>query len=454
MSRILAYTSPALGHLFPMTPLLLELRSRGHHVHVRTLAGQVERMQSLGLEASATDPRIETIENVDWRAGNARAALASVVSTFVARGEYDAPDLEQAIADQQPDLLIVDINAWGASVAAEASGLPYVVFSPYTPPIRSVGTPPFGPGFKPLPGLLGRVRDGLLRPLVMGAAEKAMGPGIAKLRAARGPGAGRERRRVLPPGAADAGGHGRAVRVPPRGLGRRHHDDRCELLGAARGGAVPGWTTSTARSCSSRRPRSSRTTASWCVRRSRHSPTSPSPSSRPCRPASPTTWSCPPTRGSSAFLPHGPLLERAAVASRTVAWARPRRRSRTAYPSAWCRSGATSSRWRCGSRSAAAAPGCRRRSSTPRRLRTAVREAMGRADGARRVADGYRATGGVSAAADTIEARFARDRGAAGSADRRGPTTGGGGRSARRPARSPRPARCGARWRVVRSPPG
>ena len=115
MSKILAYTSPALGHLFPMTPLLLELRSRGHQVHVRTLADQVERMESLGLEASAMDPRIEAIENVDWKAGNARAALASVVATFVARGEYDAPDLEQAIAEQRPDLLIVDINAWGAS---------------------------------------------------------------------------------------------------------------------------------------------------------------------------------------------------------------------------------------------------------------------------------------------------------------------------------------------------
>src|SRR4051812_24023267 len=178
MSRILAYTSPALGHLFPMTPLLLELRARGHHVHVRTLAGQVERMELLGLEASAVDPQVETIENVDWKAGNARAALASVVATFVARGKYDAPDLEHAIAEQRPDLLIVDINAWGASVAAEASGMPYVVFSPYPPPIRSEGTPPFGPGFKPLPGLLGRLRDGLLRPMVMGAAEKAMRPGI------------------------------------------------------------------------------------------------------------------------------------------------------------------------------------------------------------------------------------------------------------------------------------
>ena len=84
MSTILAYTSPALGHLFPMTPLLLELRSRGHRVHVRTLAGQVPQMRPLGLEASAMDPRVEAIVNTDWRAGNARAALAGAVATFVA----------------------------------------------------------------------------------------------------------------------------------------------------------------------------------------------------------------------------------------------------------------------------------------------------------------------------------------------------------------------------------
>ena len=61
-----------------------------------------------------------------------------------------------------------------------------MTFTPYTPPIRSVGTPPFGPGFKPLPGVLGRLRDGLLRPVVMGVAERVMKPRIAELRAAQG----------------------------------------------------------------------------------------------------------------------------------------------------------------------------------------------------------------------------------------------------------------------------
>ena len=37
MARILAYTSPARGHLYPLTPILDELRGRGHDIAVRTL---------------------------------------------------------------------------------------------------------------------------------------------------------------------------------------------------------------------------------------------------------------------------------------------------------------------------------------------------------------------------------------------------------------------------------
>ena len=42
MATILAYTSPALGHLLPISALLTELSRRGHTVHVRTLSTGVE----------------------------------------------------------------------------------------------------------------------------------------------------------------------------------------------------------------------------------------------------------------------------------------------------------------------------------------------------------------------------------------------------------------------------
>ena len=186
MSTVLAYTSPALGHLFPMTPLLLELRDRGHDVHVRTLGSHVDLLRSLGLSAEPTDPGIGAVVHADWDAKGPKQALELAVRTFCDRAALDGPDLERAIAAVQPDVVIVDINAWGASLTAEAWGGPWVFFSPFTPPLRSRGTPPFGPGLPPMAGPVGRLRDAVLRPLVMGAAEKAMVPRINALRAARG----------------------------------------------------------------------------------------------------------------------------------------------------------------------------------------------------------------------------------------------------------------------------
>lgn len=82
MSRVLAYTSPARGHLFPLTPILDELRSRGHEVSVRTLSSQVELMRSRGFAAAPIDPAVEAVEHSDWRERSARAALQSGVRTF------------------------------------------------------------------------------------------------------------------------------------------------------------------------------------------------------------------------------------------------------------------------------------------------------------------------------------------------------------------------------------
>lgn len=182
MSTILAYTSPARGHLFPMTPLLLELRDRGHRVHVRTLGSETDLMRSLGLAAEAIDPRIEAMPMNDYAARGPKRALAAAAEVFAARGGYDAPDLSAAIAEVRPHTCIVDINSWGAGFAAEAWGGPWASFSPYTPALDSPGTPPFGPGLPPMRGFLGKARDALARKAVLGAVEQAMLPKLNVLR--------------------------------------------------------------------------------------------------------------------------------------------------------------------------------------------------------------------------------------------------------------------------------
>ena len=186
MPRVLAYTSPARGHLFPLTPMLDELAARGHDVSVRTLASQVALMRSRGLDAAPISPDVEAIEMDDYRAGNPRAALVASTSTFCARAAFDAPDLQRAIEQTRPDAVIVDINSWGAMAAAEAWGGPWAVFCPYPMPLRSVDAPPFGPGLPPARGRVGRLRDRLLRPVVLGAVEKAILAPVNEVRAAAG----------------------------------------------------------------------------------------------------------------------------------------------------------------------------------------------------------------------------------------------------------------------------
>ncbi|MDT5155602.1 MAG: hypothetical protein QOI01_7335 [Mycobacterium sp.] len=177
MATILAYTSPALGNLLPMAALLAELQGRGHRIVLRTHAAGVSAVAALGFDAGPIDPRIESIEMTDWMASNPMQALRMAFEVFGRRGGYEVDDLRATLDEVSPDALLVDPNCWGASALAGVSSLPWLAFWPFTPFMPSRGTPPFGPGLPPWPGRLGRLRDALLRPLVMGTFEKTiLGP--------------------------------------------------------------------------------------------------------------------------------------------------------------------------------------------------------------------------------------------------------------------------------------
>lgn len=166
MTRYLVYTSPARGHLYPIVPTLEELRRRGHEVAVRTLASEVELLRDLGFGAAAMDPEIERREIDDWRARTPIGALQAGLRGFLNRAHRDGPDLLRAIEEERPDALLVDINTWGAMAVAETTGLPWATWCPFFLPIPSPDTPPFGPGFPLARGPLGHLRDRLLRPVL------------------------------------------------------------------------------------------------------------------------------------------------------------------------------------------------------------------------------------------------------------------------------------------------
>jgi MGT family glycosyltransferase len=101
---------------------------------------------------------------------------------FAKRAVHEVADLADATAQVQPDALLVDVNCWGALSAAEAGGVPWACFSPYTPPLRSPGVPPFGLGLKPSPGVLGHLRDAAVRATLLRAIENVMLPPINRIR--------------------------------------------------------------------------------------------------------------------------------------------------------------------------------------------------------------------------------------------------------------------------------
>ena len=159
MGRLLAYLSASSGNTYPVIDTLLELARRGHELHVRVRASDVELMRALGLHAAAIDPAIERIEIEDWRGRTQVDSLLRLIRGYYAWAELEIPDLRKAIAEVTPNALIVDSNCMGAMYVSEASGLPWALYCPYPPAFRSDDVPPHGLGLRPARGPLGRARD-------------------------------------------------------------------------------------------------------------------------------------------------------------------------------------------------------------------------------------------------------------------------------------------------------
>lgn len=185
MSKILVYTSPARGHLYPVMDVALALAGRHHHVHVRTLADGVGVVRGAGLDADAIAAPIEAHAIDDWKVRSPLESVKRSLRAFVARAAHEVDDLRDAMEREAPDLVLVDTNCWGAQAVAEASGVPWATWHPFPLPLPSKDAPPFGPGLAPARGPLGRLRDWILRPLVIGPMQAVL-PDLNRVRVAAG----------------------------------------------------------------------------------------------------------------------------------------------------------------------------------------------------------------------------------------------------------------------------
>ena len=121
MMRLLACTSPARGHLFPLTPILLRLRDRGHEIHLRTLSAEVERMRGLGFEVEPIDPVIEAIELNDYGLRSPLTAQRRAMDALGRRAAHDAADMRRAIEAASPDLVLADVLTSTAAAACRSA---------------------------------------------------------------------------------------------------------------------------------------------------------------------------------------------------------------------------------------------------------------------------------------------------------------------------------------------
>lgn len=403
MAAILAYGSPALGHLLPVGALLQELVRRGHEVHARTMADGVATMRAAGVHAEPVDPAIEAITGRDWQARNALGVLKSTIDVLCARAALEVADLRRAVEAVRPDAVIVDANCWGALSAAEAGDTSWLLFSPFTPYLRSRGVPPFGPGFRPLRGLVGGFRDASVRPIVRHLFDRPVLPPINEIRAGLG---------VAPVASVDAlmrraplvlavGGEPFEYSHPGWG-DLVHHIGACAF--EPRPAPTPDWlaaidrpvvlvNTSSLRQCDEALGR----VALQALADEDVHVVATFPAGVPAglpRPANATV---------RRFVPHGAVLDRACCAVThggmgTTVKALDRGVPVCVVP--FARDQAEVARRveiaGCGTRLPA-------KKLTPERLRISVRAAMTMGDGARRVAAGFAATGGVARGADLVE---------------------------------------------------
>jgi MGT family glycosyltransferase len=170
------------GHLFPIVPVLEELRRRQHEVALWTIGSEVTMLRSLGFDAKPIAAEIESLAVDDWKARSPIGSGIRATRIFCGRAEHDAPDLQRAITQEQPDALIVDTLAWGALGTAEAWGGPWASFSPLSLPIPSSDAPPLGPGLRAGTGPVSRARNRLLNSPLQAGFDRLV---LARLNAIR-----------------------------------------------------------------------------------------------------------------------------------------------------------------------------------------------------------------------------------------------------------------------------
>lgn len=399
--KILAYTSPARGHLYPLVPIMDELALRGHQIAVRTLASEVGLMADRGFDAAPIDPAIEALEHDDYLARTPPAKLKRAMAMFGARSRHEVSDLRAAVEEHRPDALLVDCMAWGASAEAEHGGLPWAQWFPYPLPLSSRDVPPFGPGLKPANGRIGRLRDSLLRPALSSALSRAALPWLNATRESIGVRslATAEEMFLLAPLLL-------YMTAEPFEYPRSDWPASVRMVGPCcwePPGEPPVWLTEITQPLVLVTTSSEFQDDGSLVRTALDALAGEDIQVVATIPSAKLEGEIPPNSRVETFMAHGPLLARAACAITHGGAGATQKALNAGVPVCVVPFGRDQLEVARRVEEANAGTRLPARKLTPERLRAHVRLAMTKRDGAQRVADGYRKTGGPQTAADAVE---------------------------------------------------
>ena len=160
------------GNVPPELHAVRRLIERGHAVTVLADDSVAPEVRSTGADfrrwvhaPNRTDRLPEHDPSRDWECKYPWQLVDRLVDTLlVGPAAGYACDVREAITRCQPSVVACSMFCLGGMLAAEAARLPYVVLIPNIYPLPARGLPPFGIGFGPARGLLGRWRDEIAQP--------------------------------------------------------------------------------------------------------------------------------------------------------------------------------------------------------------------------------------------------------------------------------------------------
>ncbi len=173
-ATVLLCAMPLVGHVTPLLQLARELVARGHAVHFYTGSQFRERIESIGARfeamSAALDPGERPLDHFlpELRKLTGIAQLKYALKNFfIDSGTGQLSDLRQLLTRFEPDTIVVDSSFRGAALLHElGEGPPWVAVNMVPLTLSSRDTAPFGPGFSPMPGRVGRLRNAVLQRLV------------------------------------------------------------------------------------------------------------------------------------------------------------------------------------------------------------------------------------------------------------------------------------------------